>query len=219
MKIAAKPPKSPGHLDLTPGGCTAFRGPRRVAAGSVLEVARRLKADAEEAGDGPLLIFDDMTGSLVELDLRGTVAEVIKRLATTSGSRSKPTIAQPKARIGRPKLGVISREVTLLPGQWDWLETQPGGASATLRRLVYSAARSSLGKDQARQAQESVYRFMTAMAGDYPGFEEALRAFYRRDLRRFETLIQSWPKDVRVHVLKMVAIASQAAASPPTSPG
>ncbi len=114
-----------------------------------------------------------------------------------------------KCRPGRPKLGVIAREVTLLPGQWDWLDEQPGGASAALRRLVYEAKRSSQGKDRARRSQEAVYRFMTTMAGNFPGFEEALRAFYRRDHQRFGSLVERWPKDVRRHVKKLVAVANR----------
>jgi uncharacterized protein len=173
------------------------------------QVARKVKAVADRGEDEPVLVFDDLTGELIEIDLRGTVDEVVKRL-TQSEKTGTTFVGGPQKRgPGRPKLGVIPREVTLLPGQWDWLDEQPGGASAALRRLVYEAKLSGQGKDRARQAQEGVYRFMTTMAGNFPGFEEALRAFYRRELQRFESLVEAWPQDVRRHVKKLVADANR----------
>ncbi|MDT8324349.1 MAG: DUF2239 family protein [Bacteroidota bacterium] len=103
---------------------------------------------------------------------------------------------------GRPKLGVVSREVTLLPRHWEWLSTQPGGASVTLRKLVETARKANSGKDRIRRAQEITYRFMNAVGGDLPGYEEALRALYAPDAARFASLVADWPKDVREHVLR-----------------
>jgi len=189
--------------------CTAFEGHRCIATGSLREVARKVKAVQTGLEQEPLLIFNDHTGGLVELDLRGTVDEVIDRLSRSGSSVAGVPEAQLKRGPGRPKLGVIAREVTLLPHQWDWLDSQPGGASAALRRLVYAARRTSGVQDQARQSQEAVYRFMTAMAGNYPGFEEALRSFYRRDQRRFCEIIAPWPEDVRDYVKKLAAKVTQ----------
>ena len=108
---------------------------------------------------------------------------------------------------GRPKLGVVAREVTLLPRHWDWLNGQPGGASVTLRKLVEEARRRSSATDQAREGQEAAYRFMSAIAGDLPGFEEATRALWRRDAARFEHETDAWPKDVRDHARALAARA------------
>jgi len=185
---------------------TAFEDHRLIASGALLKVATKVKAVVDRGESKPILIFDDLTGELLEVDLRGTVAEVVQRL--TRADKAGTGDGSQKHGPGRPRLGVIPREVTLLPGQWDWLDGQPGGASAALRRLVYEAKHSGRGKDRARQSQDAVYRFMTVMAGDFPGFEEALRAFYRRDHERFGSIVASWPKDVCKHVEKLVAIAS-----------
>jgi len=200
--------------DGTPSGkhpstCTAFAGHRCLASGSLTQVARKVKAVSDQDEEQPILVFDDRTGESIELDLRGTLKDVVERIGRLE--KSGATIAQEKPQNrgpGRPKLGVIPREVTLLPGQWDWLDEQPGGASAALRRLIYDAKLSGQKKDHARQAQEAVYRFMTTMAGNFSDFEEALRAFYRRDHDRFGMLVKKWPKDVRRHLKKLMELAN-----------
>jgi uncharacterized protein len=199
--------ESPPEPGQTP--CTAFEGHRCIASGPLAEVAREVKSRENGAGPDPILVFNDLTGRVIDLDLRGTADEVVDRVSKGERHLAEGAEAQLKRGPGRPKLGVIAREVTLLPDQWDWLDGQPGGASAALRRLVLTAKRSSREKDQARQAQEAVYRFMTTMAGNFPGFEEALRAFYRRERSRLVELIAPWPKDVRNHVKKLVAIANR----------
>jgi hypothetical protein len=100
---------------------------------------------------------------------------------------------------------VVGREVTLLPRHWEWLASQPGGASVTLRRLVEAARRNEAGHDRVREQQESVYRFMTHLAGDAPGYEEAVRALYARNAGAFETHTASWPNDVREHARALAA--------------
>jgi hypothetical protein len=90
----------------------------------------------------------------------------------------------------------VAREVTLLPRHWEWLAKQPGGASVTLRKLVEDARRANAGTATAREAQERAYRFMSAMAGNLPGFEEATRALFAKDKPRFEMLIAEWPDSV-----------------------
>lgn len=106
-------------------------------------------------------------------------------------------------RRGRPKLGVVSREVTLLPRHWDWLSRQRGGASAALRRLVDDARKAQESSDQTRQRQEAAHKFMTAMAGDLPNFEEALRSLYRGDAQSFDQFVRKWPDDIRSTATQM----------------
>jgi hypothetical protein len=110
--------------------------------------------------------------------------------------------AEPRGR-GRPKLGVIGREVTLLPRQWEWLATQPGGASVVLRKLVDEAKRNNGGVHKRRAAQEAAYHFMSAMAGDMPGFEEATRALFANDRPRFEQQVSMWPEHVRAYAQRL----------------
>jgi hypothetical protein len=140
-----------------------------------------------------LLVLSDLSGRPVDLDLRGSLSAVSERFAEAITPPSK-------AGRGRPKLGVVAREVTLLPRHWDWLASQPGGASAALRRLVEQARRDNAGSDRRREAQEAAHRVMTALAGDLANYEDALRAFYAGDAPRFRELIQVWPADIRAYV-------------------
>lgn len=178
--------------------CTAFAGTRRLAAGPVRDVARAVKIHVDAHPESQVLVFDHTTAQPVEFDLRGTVGDVLARLDPTAPSATQPAESESRPRgPGRPKLGVIAREVTLLPRHWDWLAAQPGGASVTLRKLVEDARRAAEGADRRRVAQEAAYRFMSAMAGDAAGFEEATRALFAADAVAFESLTQSWPADVR----------------------
>ena len=161
-------------------------------------VALAVKRASEADPTQTILIFDDATGQQIDLDLRGDDEEVLARLAPTGIEAAG--LSGPRGR-GRPKLGVTAREVTLLPRQWEWLGAQPGGASATLRRLVDEARRKD--EQSGRSARNAAYAFMAAMAGNLPGFEEASRALFANDRERFEALVASWPEDVRVHALRM----------------
>ncbi len=192
--------------------CTAFAGTRRIASGELRHVA--LKAQqASNAGEHPVLVFDDRSSQLVEVDLRGSSADLLKRLAETPAPllEEPADSAEPAASVrkgpGRPKLGVVAREVTLLPRHWQWLAAQPGGASVALRRLVEDARRSHAGQDRRRLAQESAYRFMGAMAGNEAGFEDATRALFAGDAAAFEECIAAWPDDVRDHAALLAAEA------------
>lgn len=194
---------------------TAFQAQQVLAAGPLLEVALAVKRASEEATPQPLLVFDDASGRVVDLDLRGSVEDVRQRLAATpppGNGRYRPRQpaaapieseeAAPRGR-GRPKLGVIAREVTLLPRQWQWLAEQPGGASAVLRRLVDEARRNGAGAQRQRAAQEAAYQFMLAMGGDLPGYEEATRALFAADLARLQQCIELWPGDIRDYALRL----------------
>lgn len=177
----------------SPQSCTAFVGHRRVAAGDVRAVATAVKQlGAEQPG---VLVFDDATSEPVELDLRGTLEEVLGRLPPAAPEAE----AAPPRTPGRPKLGVVGREVTLLPRHWDWLASQPGGASVALRKLVEAASRANEATDRRRRAQEAAYRFMSAVAGNLPDYEEATRALFADDADRFTARTEGWPPDVRDH--------------------
>lgn len=198
--------------------CTAFEGVRRLASGALKDVALAVKAAIERDGGASVLIFDDQTSRPIELDLRGSASDVLARLADQrdgEASQSEPASDEPAASRGRgrPKLGVVAREVTLLPRHWEWLNGQPGGASVALRKLVDAARGASEGKDRMRQAQEAAYRFMTAMAGDLAGYEEATRALYANDAARFDAMTAAWPVDVRDHTRKLAKRALDVDAS------
>lgn len=155
---------------------TAFLRDRIVAAGESQAVARELVEQGMECEPGLVFVADE-DGKVVDLDYRAAPA---------------PRLA------GRPRLGVTAREVTLLPRHWEWLATQRGGASGTLRRLVEEAARSDAGAKRARQ--DAAYRFMQAVCGDKPGYEDALRALYRGDQDALDAATASWPADVRTYL-------------------
>lgn len=183
---------------------TAFDGHRILAAGPLADVALAVKRAMDASSSNPL-VFNDYTGQQTDLDLRGDAADITARhtppVETHADANETPD-PQPRGR-GRPKLGVVPREVTLLPRHWDWLGAQPGGASVALRKLVEQARRDNEAQDQRRQQQEAAYRFMSSMAGDLPGFEEATRALYAGDQNRFVQCMESWPQDVRGYAMSL----------------
>ncbi len=199
---------------------TCFDGFRRVATGDLLTVAPMLQRAHADPTPGPVLLFDDTTGRTLDIDTRGSEEQLLARLAGvlaaepgTRSGRGRPAVPAdpdtptphevaggPRGR-GRPKLGVVAREVTLLPRHWDWLATQRGGASVALRKLVEQARRADTDDTGARH--ERAYHFMSALAGDLPGFEEAIRALFANDRPRLEALLAHWPADVRAHALRL----------------
>jgi len=186
------------------GHFTAFVGPKRLASGALADVALAIKKTTKPAGHQPILVFDDTSGKSVDLDLRGTDEEILARLqlSTSATAAAEPPAPEPRGR-GRPKLGVVAREVTLLPRHWDWLAGQPGGASVALRKLVEEARRTNGDRDRHRAARDAAYHFMSAMAGNFKGFEEASRALFADDRRRFGELIAAWPDEVRDHIVSL----------------
>jgi hypothetical protein len=185
--------------------CTAFDGHALVASGTLAEVALAVRRLLDRHPTHTPLVFDDATGQTMEIDFRGSADEVLARLQPAAGDDA------PRGA-GRPRLGVVAREVTLLPRHWYWLNSQPGGASATLRKLVEEARRSSTAKDRARLAGEAADRFMRVVAGDLAGYEEASRALWRGDRDAFNRHTRGWPKDVRGHARRLAAIARDAQA-------
>lgn len=182
---------------------TAFVGERHLVTAPLGELLRVLKAhDPEQSG--PLLVFEDQTGRQVDFDLRGSLDEVLGRVLP-GPVRKGP---------GRPRLGVVAREVTLLPRHWAWLDGQRGGASAALRRLIDEARKNDDGRQDALRAAQATGGFITALAGDRPNFEEAVRALYGGQRERFAALTQDWPQDIRVHALRLAQPAFAAVARP-----
>ncbi|MGJ7509960.1 DUF2239 family protein [Variovorax sp. GT1P44] len=180
---------------------TVFAGFRRIASGPRSQVIAELRKHRGQRDDALPFVFDDSTGERLDLDLRDDVPP----------AESAPSDEQATRSVGRPKLGVVAREVTLLPRHWDWLARQPGGASVALRRLVDEARHVHADRDAQRAAREATYRFMTAIAGDLPGFEEATRALFAGEHARFDQLIAPWPEDLRDHLDKLAAAAWSAA--------
>lgn len=174
----------------------AFRDERCLAHGTPQYVAAIVKAEADRDGDAGVLVFDDATGGPLDLDLRGTLEDCLARV-NPQDEAVEPTAAG--RRPGRPRLGVVPREVTLLPRHWAWLADQPGGASVALRKLVDGARIANAPEDKRRRAKEAADRFMLAMAGNFPDYEDASRALYAGRRASFDELTEPWPADIRDH--------------------
>jgi uncharacterized protein len=186
----------------------AFAGTRRIAAGAPRAVATGIRNHLDRHAEARILVFDAVTSQPVEIDLRGSLAAILERLPAMPAVATARADDQPRARPpGRPRLGVVAREVTLLPRHWDWLAKQPGGASVALRKLVEEAQRANRHTDRRREAQESAFRFMNAMAGNEPGFEEATRALFAGDRAKLGRIMAEWPDDVRAHCESLLASA------------
>lgn len=180
---------------------TAFAGQRVLARGPLPDVALAVKTETVARPEIAVLVFDDTSGKVVDLDLHGSDDDMLKRLGR--GVEPLPAEEGAKPGRGRPKLGVVAREVTLLPRHWDWLAAQPGGASQALRRLVDQARTADEGRSARRAATDAAYRFMAAMAGDLAGFEEASRALFASDEARFREEAAGWPADISDHALRL----------------
>lgn len=185
----------------------AFDRSTRIAFGPPREVAAKVKAFVDKDVRASVFILDALTSQTVDLDLRGTPAAVLKRLPREPGTLAALPLERstqaPKGP-GRPRLGVVAREVTLLPRHWEWLASQPGGASVALRKLVELASRTSQPADALRFSREAAYRFMSAMAGNEPGFEEATRSLFHGDIEGAGKCMNGWPTDVRQHALRLL---------------
>jgi uncharacterized protein len=191
--------------------CIAFEGDRCIASGGLHEVACAVKQMLDRRKDASMLVFDGMTSGPIEIDFRGTVEDVLARLPKARDMAPAASDAEldlpPSRGPGRPKLGVVAREITLLPRHWDWLAQQRGGASVAIRKLVEEARRAGEGRDRVRQAQEATYRFMSVMAGNKPHYEDAIRALFADEPAGFEKLIAEWPADVRDHAARLATRA------------
>lgn len=201
-------------LDPTPAEFIAFEGSHRLVHGALVPVVLQVKAASQARPLARFMVFNAHSSEVLDFDLRGTPEEVLARLAVSHpdavahyAQLSKNNAATAKSGPGRPKLGVVAREVTLLPRHWAWLSSQPGGASVALRKLVDQARKDGQTQDQRRQSQEATYRFMSAMAGCLEGFEEAARALFAAEQARFEALLTPWPQDIQTHLLQLAHAA------------
>lgn len=229
---------SPLSLDAIFTEFIAFEGSRCLARGGLAKVVLQMKAATEARPLARYMVFNASSSEVLDFDLRGTPEEVVARLtlaypammssAATSTDGTPPTdklsadlrseaVVAAKVGPGRPKLGVVAREVTLLPRHWAWLSSQPGGASVALRKLVEQARQDSQSKDQRRLSQEATYRFMSAMAGSLEGFEEAARALFAAERSRFEALLAPWPQDIQNHLQHLAQAAWMPADAPCSS--
>lgn len=169
---------------------SAFSGTEHFFEGTLPDVTDAIRKRLAILPDSQILVFSQATGLQTDiyLDLPA------KRFDETVSPTTVP---------GRTKLGVVGREVTLLPRHWEWLNSQSGGASVALRKLVEIAMRENVEKDEIRHRHEAAYRFMTALAGDLPGYEEALRCLFANDRRGLEERITGWPADVKRFALQL----------------
>jgi len=181
---------------MLPSHCIAFAGTDLLAKGELIAVVRAVKAALDGGTDRSIALLDAATSRPVEINFTGTEDEVLQRIPRA-----------PVRSAGRPKLGVVPREVTLLPRHWEWLAKQPGGASVALRKLVELASRDAREADTMREARDAAYRFMHELMGDAPGFEEASRALFAGDGERFNSLVAEWPVGVREHLLALAGPA------------
>ncbi len=197
---------------------TSFAGHRRIAAGPLLDNVLAVRRALDGPADGPVLVFDDATGQVVDVDTRGTEADIARRFgplapaAPASNAEAGQVESTETRGRGRPRIGVVPREVTLLPRHWEWLAAQPGGASVALRKLVEEARRMGATKDRQREAQERAGKVMSTLAGDLPGYEEATRALFANDGPRLSELTAAWPPDVRSYALKLSTSNGEASA-------
>lgn len=216
----------PDHADpagtdpsVTPvASYTAFRGSRRLAQGALRDVAQTVYTHVQDAqtqsarAADAILLFDDRTGRVVDLEMRGSVRAMLANLSArgllpqhaVAAAHDAAHDAAPKADRGpgRPRLGVVAREVTLLPRHWEWLASQPGGASVALRKLVDAARKAQADVDAARARRDAAYAVMTALAGDRAHYEDATRALFRDDRDGLVAHMAKWPRDVQRYVLQ-----------------
>lgn len=195
---------------------TVFAGQRKLAHGDLASLAQYVKRACDEQAlfQGQFHVFADQTGAVLDLDLRGDLAAVAARYSAAAATVSEQVSEQekepdevPRGR-GRPKLGVVSKEVTLLPRHWQWLAAQPGGASVALRKLIDEARKAQGDTEQVRELQERTYKVMAALAADLPGYESALRALFAADQAGFVKAMQTWPDDYREYFLQMAGLSA-----------
>lgn len=197
-------------MPLEPPTFVAFHGEHLVASGPLRDIAIALATQSDHIR-GAALIFDAATSEPADIDFDGSFTDIVER--TTQREAAHAADAERRGR-GRPRLGVVAREVTLLPRHWEWLAEQPGGASVALRRLVEEARRASSDRDAVRRSQEATYRFMAATLGNAPGFEDAIRALFQGNAGAFHARLEAWPRDLRDHARRLAARSFERATVP-----
>lgn len=179
-----------------------FAGHRRIASAELADIAVTVASMSDGLDRSTLLVFDDSTGKQLDVDASGPESAIRARYSPVP---AEPAAAETSRGPGRPRLGVVPREVTLLPHHWEWLNAQPGGASVTLRKLVEQARKHGAADERIRLAREASYRFVHAIAGNLPDFEEVTRALFAGDLPRMDQLMLDWPEDVRHYALQLAS--------------
>lgn len=184
---------------------TAFDGVRRIASGALIDVINDVQRYLSRAPDAGVAVFDDATGERIELDWSSPELHLVAQLTAPRLAAAWVPIPEPGTPRGpgRPRLGVVAREVTLLPVHWSWLNKQPGGASATLRKLVEEAQKAQEARENVRRSQEAAYRFMVFAASGLPGYDEALRAMHAGDPLQFDGSTTTWPEDIRLYARQL----------------
>lgn len=182
---------------------TAFAGDRLIESAPIQQTLTRVKQQLDSGETAPVLVFEDQTGAQIDFDWRGSIEDVLSRLKEHPWFKQESTASETRSGPGRPRMGVVSREVSLLPRHWEWLDAQTGGMSATLRRLVDQARKSTVGVDGVSRMRDATSRFMWAMAGNLPDFEEATRALFADDYAGFCARIKGWPPDVQAHLRRL----------------
>ena len=181
---------------------SSFTGYRHIASGPLRTVLKETKTfydstqtpDERNASHHPenLLFFHHGDGRQLDFDLSGSLEDVLSRIQTREPSPVDETPDKPGK--GRPRLGVVSKEVTLLPRHWEWLSRQPASASATLRRLVSEA--SSRENTSSKAKAERLGTILWTLAGNLEGFEEASRCLHRLDFEGLFGFSDKWPGDL-----------------------
>lgn len=182
---------------------TGFAGYRLVGKGDLLKVLRMCKRKFDDGCRERIVIYDDMSGETYDFELNGTVEEVERRLKEHPMLKSRIEEEGPKVQ-GRPKLGVVSREITLLPRHWEWIGEQSGGASAVIRRLIDAERKRGRSGQDYKKQQAATHRFMWDIAGNFDNFEEASRLLYRGDYKGLEEIIVTWPEDIFKHLATLI---------------
>lgn len=167
---------------------TAFVGNTRLITDSLLNVALAIKNQQHDSA--PILIFEDQTGKQIDVNITGSESDIQQRYAELETVK----------KVGRPKLGVISREITLQQKHWDWLDLQNSSASAVIRKLIDQELNNAQSESNIMMTKQTTDRFMSAMLGNMPNYEEATRALYQGNKEGFLELIQDYPNDLKEYL-------------------
>lgn len=99
----------------------AFSSGVCIARGSLPMVAVEVKRATDAGAPRAIQVFDAETSEPLDLDLSGTIDDVERRHQVDNASmhgQQPDDAGRPRPARGRPRLGVVSREVTLLPRHW-----------------------------------------------------------------------------------------------------
>lgn len=183
----------------------AFAGHHQIESGTIEQVAAQAKQYIDDGDTERIAIYNDLTGVIIDLDFRGTVDDVVKRLSDHPMLPREETAEETPRGRGRPKLGVVPREVTLLPRHWEWLGKQRGGSSAAIRRLVDAERKRGRKSEERKEVIEAVHRFIWDIASNFDNFEEVSRALFAGETIKVTDLISGWPPDVQRQVSRMLS--------------